>query len=129
MRAVSLFLGLLLLANLEGASPYEGGPRPDPAGKINVILREGWKKADLAPPETASDAVFLRRVYLTVAGRIPGIAEARRFLRDKAKDKRERLIDALLDSDGYGDLLAMRGSVFLSKRTRIPFCVFGSSIF
>ena len=120
MRAVSLFLGLLLLANLEGASPYEGGPRPDPAGKINVILREGWKKADLAPPETASDAVFLRRVYLTVAGRIPGIAEARRFLRDKAKDKRERLIDALLDSDGYGDLLAMRFADMLRIKSEFP---------
>ena len=58
MRFICLLSGFLLLAvTLEGASPFEGGTKPDPDRKINAILREGWKKADLAPPETASDAV------------------------------------------------------------------------
>lgn len=121
MRFICLLSGFLLLTvTLEGASPFEGGTKPDPDRKINTILREGWKKADLAPPETASDAVFLRRVYLIVAGRIPTIAEARRFLRDKSKDKREKLIDTLLDSDSYGDLLAMRFADMLRIKSEFP---------
>ena len=121
MRFICLLSGFLLLAvTLEGASPFEGGTKPDPDRKINTILREGWKKADLAPPETASDAVFLRRVYLIVAGRSPSIAEARRFLRDKSKDKREKLIDTLLDSDSYGDLLAMRFADMLRIKSEFP---------
>ncbi|MGC3966059.1 MAG: DUF1549 domain-containing protein [Pirellulales bacterium] len=51
------------------------------------------------------DATFLRRVYLDVAGRIPSRAESQAFLDDKASkaksDKRARLIDRLLDSEGY----------------------------
>lgn len=48
------------------------------------------------PP--ASDAEFLRRVYLDVIGRIPSVEEARSFLQDKAADKRAKLIDTLFAS-------------------------------
>ena len=120
MRIICFLLGLLLLAELKGESLFDGGTRPDPGRKINVILRNGWKEADLAPPEIASDAVFLRRVYLTVAGRIPSIAEAKRFLADRSKDKREKLIDMLIDSDNYGDLLAMRFADMLRIKSEFP---------
>ena len=71
MRMICCLPGFFLIMVLLGASPYEGGIPPDPNLKINAILRSGWKEKNIAPPETASDAVFLRRVYLTVAGRLP----------------------------------------------------------
>ena len=46
--------------------------------------------------EPASDAEFLRRVYLDLAGRLPSVEETRAFLADPAADKREKLIDQLL---------------------------------
>ena len=49
----------------------------------------------------ASDAEFLRRIYLDLTGTIPPAAEARAFLADKAADKRARLIDRLLASDEF----------------------------
>ena len=49
----------------------------------------------------SDDAEFLRRVFLDFAGRIPATAEARRFLADKAADKRAKLIDQLLASPEY----------------------------
>lgn len=52
-------------------------------------------------PTAASDAAFMRRVYLDAIGRIPSVEEARRFLDSAANDKRSRLIDELLASDGY----------------------------
>ncbi|MCS7046526.1 MAG: DUF1549 and DUF1553 domain-containing protein, partial [Gemmataceae bacterium] len=49
----------------------------------------------------ASDAEFLRRVYLDLSGIIPTAAQARAFLADQSPDKRSKLIDHLLASDGY----------------------------
>ena len=120
MRMICCLPGVFLIMALLGASPYEGGIPPDPNLKINAILRSGWKEKNIAPPETASDAVFLRRVYLTVAGRLPAIAEARRFLADKSQDKRAKLIDSLLASPEYADLLAMRFADMLRIKSEFP---------
>jgi hypothetical protein len=49
----------------------------------------------------ASDTTFLRRVYLDVVGRIPSLDESMRFVDSSDADKREKLIDELLDSEGY----------------------------
>lgn len=54
---------------------------------------------EAAPP--ATDAEFLRRVYLDLAGMIPTSAEARAFLDDPSAFKRKMLIDRLLDAPGY----------------------------
>lgn len=53
------------------------------------------------PNEPASDEVFLRRVYLDVAGRIPTLAEAEAFLSSSDGQRREKLIDNLLSSPDY----------------------------
>ena len=49
----------------------------------------------------ASDETFLRRVYLDVMGRIPSLEESARFLDSTDTDKRAKLIDELLGSEGY----------------------------
>lgn len=71
----------------------------------------------------ASDAEFLRRVYLDLAGMIPPAAEARAFLRDPAADKRARLIDRLLASPEHArHLQYVFDRVLLERRrdTHVP---------
>ena len=70
--------------------------------KIDHHLANGWRAAKVQPAAPASDAEFLRRVYLDLAGRVPSVAEARRFLADRRPDRRTRLIDELLDGPRYG---------------------------
>ena len=48
-----------------------------------------------------SDEQFIRRVYLDIVGRIPNLEETTAFLDDKSPTKRAKVIDMLLDSDGY----------------------------
>src|SRR5205823_13317513 len=60
-----------------------------------------WAADKVRPAAPADDAQFLRRVYLDIAGRIPSVAEARTFLTDKRPDRRQRLVDRLLDSPAY----------------------------
>ena len=52
-----------------------------------------------APP--ASDIEFLRRATLDLTGRIPARAQVRAFLADDDPDKRDKLVDRLLDSEEY----------------------------
>ena len=60
-----------------------------------------YKEKKLAVPEVVDDPTFLRRSFLVAAGRIPNLEEARAFLETDDPDKREGLINYLMDSDGY----------------------------
>lgn len=53
------------------------------------------------PAALATDAEFLRRVWLDLTGRIPAADEVRAFLADPAADKRERVVERLLSSAAF----------------------------
>jgi hypothetical protein len=64
----------------------------------------------------ASDAEFIRRVYLDLIGIIPSAAETRAFLADPAADKRAKLIDKLLTSPSHARHMANVFDVMLMER-------------
>lgn len=64
----------------------------------------------------SSDAEFLRRVTLDLAGRIPTLAEAREFLKDSSPDKRVNTIDRLLQSEEFARHMAIVFDVLLMER-------------
>ena len=68
---------------------------------INEQIRKGWADAGIKQSEVASEYEWCRRVYLDLIGRIPSVEELHKFLGDKSKDKKAKLVDALLDSDNY----------------------------
>ncbi len=51
--------------------------------------------------EPLSDELFVRRVYLDLAGRIPSIAEAKEFYTKPAESRRDFLIERLIGSEAY----------------------------
>lgn len=69
--------------------------------QIDALLAKSWQKHQIKPNALVDDATFLRRVYLTVVGRIPTLDEARAFHASQMPDKRAKLIDTLLASEGY----------------------------
>lgn len=71
------------------------------ARQIDAILAADWKKNHLQGNPEADDNTFVRRAYLDIIGRIPTTREAEDFLNAKETDKRARLIDTLLASEGY----------------------------
>lgn len=63
------------------------------------MVREGVKSAPLA-----TDAEFVRRIYIDLTGRIPSPADVRRFLNDSDPEtKRTRLINELMYSSEFAD--------------------------
>ena len=76
-------------------------PRPA-AKKIDDFIYANLNKNNLTPYDEISDEQFVRRVYLSIIGRIPTIAEADRFLESTSADKHSLLIRELLSNDaGY----------------------------
>jgi hypothetical protein len=67
-----------------------------------------------------SDEVFLRRVYLTVTGALPTPQQAVEFLEDQSSDKREVLIDKLLESELGLKYMQMRWGDILRIKSEFP---------
>lgn len=71
------------------------------AAEADRLLERALRKAGQQPAPLADDADFLRRVTLDLAGRIPTPREIMLFGLDPSPEKRSRVIDRLLQSDGY----------------------------
>ena len=98
-----------------GEESIAGNERPLHA-LIDSHIEAGWKEARLRPAAMASDAEFLRRVFLDLTGIIPAADVARMFLDDDSPEKRAKLIDRLLDSPEYALHMARVMDVMLNER-------------
>jgi hypothetical protein len=74
------------------------------------------KQIGVPPSPICDDSTFLRRVSLDIGGRLPTIEETRAFLTDKSPDKRDRAIDALLNSPDYADYFANKWTALLKNK-------------
>ncbi|QDU29030.1 hypothetical protein ETAA8_41370 [Anatilimnocola aggregata] len=70
---------------------------------IDSEISAAWMREKFTPADPATDAEFLRRVYLDLVGVIPTADEAAVFLDDTATDKRSKLIDKLLDDPRFAE--------------------------
>jgi len=71
------------------------------AQRIDGLLEKHWQEPQVEPSQPLTDAQFVRRIFLELAGRIPTYDETVRFLDAKSKSKRADLIDSLLESPDY----------------------------
>ncbi|MFO1063559.1 MAG: DUF1549 and DUF1553 domain-containing protein [Pirellulales bacterium] len=89
------------------------------ASPLDERIDEQLARMQLQAMPAASDSVFLRRVYLVTIGRLPTAEEARNYLNDATSDKRERLVDRLLNDRGYAVLWALRWSDLLRNEQKV----------
>ena len=66
---------------------------------ISTFLTKNSPKVE--PATRTTDVEYVRRIYFDVAGRPPTPMQVLSFLNDRSKEKRARLIDALLASPEY----------------------------
>tara|TARA_B100000035_G_scaffold214772_1_gene184030 strand:+ start:1810 stop:4458 length:2649 start_codon:yes stop_codon:yes gene_type:complete len=72
------------------------------AQKIDDFLFDRLEKENLQPNPTITDEQFVRRIYLSIIGRIPTIPEANDFLNSDSNNKHSLLAQQLLSNDaGY----------------------------
>ncbi len=85
------------------AAAYDDLPRRN---FIDGLVWAKLRQLGLTPSGPATDAAFHRRAYLDVIGRLPTPDETRAFLADADPQKRDKLIDRLLQRPEYADFWA-----------------------
>ncbi|MFO0799399.1 MAG: DUF1553 domain-containing protein [Gemmataceae bacterium] len=105
-RFMERFAVAPIVIPLPGAVPAEVYDRLPRRNFIDGHVWSKLRQLGLTPSDPSGDATFHRRAYLDVIGRLPTPDETRAFLADTAADKREKLIDRLLQRPEYADFWA-----------------------
>lgn len=103
----------------------DGADSTAPHEQIDRLIEATLSAQGIEPNAAIDDAIFLRRAYLTIGGRIPTLGEAEAFHAASGFDKREALISSLLKSEAYvsnfyhfwADLLRVNGELDGPNRT------------
>ena len=108
-----------LMAGKEVGGIMESPIPPKPANRIDEIVFAKLKALGIQPV-LCSDAVFIRRAYLDLTGKLPSADEAKEFIQNSDQDKRVALIDRLLDRSTHADYWAMKWSDILRIKAEFP---------
>jgi len=98
-----------MIATARISIPLPGEKPADLYAKLprnNFIDESVWQKLEslgIVPSPAVGDAKFMRRVYLDIIGRVPTPEEVRSFLSDTDPDRRNKLVDTLLERPEYAD--------------------------
>jgi hypothetical protein len=116
----AIVLSLLMVsggtANDQPRTPRERAGQSSRADFIDRLLANAWKSAGIKSGRAATDEEFLRRAYLDIIGRIPSVQEAQAFLQTREPDRREKLVDYLLEHPDYSKNFATQWTVLLIGR-------------
>ncbi|HBJ88041.1 MAG TPA: S-layer protein [Verrucomicrobiales bacterium] len=83
---------------------------------IDQHIFANLKQIGIPPSPICDDSTFLRRVSLDIGGRLPTLEETKAFIADKAPDKRDRVVEALLNSPDYADFFANKWTALLKNQ-------------
>lgn len=86
---------------------------------IDQAVTASYTKANMKGNAAIDDMTFVRRAYLTIAGRIPTLSEYQAFIKSTAPDKRAQLTFFLTRSPGYVSNMYNFWSDQLRTRERI----------
>ncbi len=120
-----LLFSVILLTLNNGLQAVDN--KVSPSRQIDELVEKGLRAQSLEFNEPISDSVFVRRIYLDINGRIPTKAETEKFLNSEDKNKRNNLIDELLNSDGYVSNFYHLWADMLRARTEINGTNLGSA--
>lgn len=89
---------------------------PSPINLVDDAVFNKLRLLGIPPSQVSDDATFLRRVSLDIAGALPDDEKVRQFLASTEPEKRDRLIDQLLESTEYADHFANKWNFILRNK-------------
>ncbi|MEM7232139.1 MAG: DUF1553 domain-containing protein [Planctomycetota bacterium] len=72
------------------------------SAQVDALIDAQLHRKKLPRLDAARDFEFLRRISVDVAGTTPDAERARRFLASEEKDRRQKLVDEVLDDEKFG---------------------------
>lgn len=97
-----------------------GGAMPSANNRIDELVFSRQLETGFSPNELCSDEVFVRRVWVDLAGIVPPADEVLLFLHDPRPDKRSILIDRLLEKTEFADVRALKWGDLLRIQSEFP---------
>ena len=107
------------------ANPFPHEIKPEVFAKaprynfIDDLILQKLQTLRIAPSELATDSEFLRRAFLDATGSLPTAQEVGQFSSDTSKEKRAKLIDALLAREEFVDYWTNRHADVLLVSSRL----------
>jgi hypothetical protein len=90
----------------------------EPKTVVDRFTVKKWQELGIVPSELCSDEQFIRRVFLDITGSLPKPDQVKKFLANPAPDKRDKLIDELLETPEYTFLFANKWADVLRVKRR-----------
>jgi hypothetical protein len=87
---------------------------------IDELVFKKLRDVGMPASDLCSDATFVRRVTVDIAGRLPSPQETAQFVADQDPAKRDKWIDTLLSGTDYADYFANKWSALLRNRRAQP---------
>lgn len=84
---------------------------------IDPLVFAKLQELRIVPAEISTDEQFLRRVTIDLTGKLPTPGEYAQFMDERRKDKREKLVDTLLQRKEFGELWAAQWGEWLRIKT------------
>jgi len=94
-------------------------PNAPEANYVDTLVTQKLKKLRMSPSEVCSDEVFVRRLYIDLVGLMPTIEEYNRFMTSTEPDKRNKLIDELLNRKEFTEIWVSKWAEWLQMRSNI----------
>ena len=84
---------------------------------VDELVNEKLHHLRIVPSGLCSDEVFIRRAHLDIVGTLPEPDRVAAFVASDAADKREKLVDELLDRKEFVELWVMKWAELLQIRS------------
>lgn len=99
----------------------QGSPVQQAPPEKNFVDRfviQRLRQLGIPPSPLCDDATFIRRVSIDLTGRLPQEVAVEQFLADTNPNKRDALVDRLVDSPGYAEYFANKWAAVLRNKRR-----------
>ncbi len=117
---ITVFLTVAYGQNATIHSPFETSTAAAPLTDLDKFIFDKLVKEKITPANVCSDEVFVRRVFVDAAGMIPAPEQTLGFLSDTDPAKRGKLIDQVLQSQGFIDYTTMKWCNTLRVKSEFP---------
>jgi hypothetical protein len=95
---------------------YEDPKTPE-FNYIDTLNHAKLRKLRIIPSDICTDQEYLRRVFLDITGTLPTVEDHDLFVADTDPQKREKLVDQLLQRKEFVDIWVMKWAELLQVRT------------
>lgn len=92
-----------------------------PKTLVDQYTQKKWQLLGIVPSELCTDQEFIRRVMLDITGTLPAPEKVKAFVADNDPNKRDKLVDELVETPEYSYYFATKwADVLRVKRRNLP---------